>query len=245
MPPAFPIPVDLPPSASAILDYLHPFASEANRTGMARFGICVDRALGIPLPHLRALASRFRRQHGLALDLWETEVHELRILAGLVDDPRQVTIAQMETWVRAFDSWDVCDGTCCNLFRRTPFAEDRAFAWSRHDSLYVKRAGFVLMATLGVHRRGAETDLFLRFLERVRDESHDDRPLVRKAVNWALRQIGKRSMALHPHALDLANELKRSPHRAARWIGSDAARELLRPATIARIESSQARRTSP
>lgn len=210
---------------------------------MARYGITVDRALGVSLPLLRLLAKRFPRNHGLAQDLWDTEVHELRILAGLIDDPKLVDRPQMDAWAKEFDSWDICDGTCCNLFRNTAQAETSALEWSWRDEEFVKRAGFVLMATLSVHRRGKETDLFLRFLNRVQEESVDDRPMVKKAVNWALRQIGKRCMDLHPTALALAENLRSSPHRSARWIGSDAARELRSESTIARIITSQARRT--
>jgi len=209
-----------------VLDQLAALGSEHNRAGMARFGINVENAYGVGIPPLRQLARTHRRDHPLALALWTTGKHEARLLAAFVDDPRQVTEEQMESWVRDFDSWDLCDQVCGNLFDRTPFAPARAVDWAHHQEQFVRRAGFVLMTQLAVHDKRAPDSLFLSFLPLVEHYADDDRNFVRKAVNWALRQIGKRNAALYAPALELADQLREQPSKSARWIGSDAAREL-------------------
>jgi 3-methyladenine DNA glycosylase AlkD len=158
--------------------------------------------------------------------LWESGVHEARILASIVDDPSQVTEAQMERWVREFDSWDVCDQVTGNLFDKTPFAYRKAAEWSRREEEFVKRAGFAVMAALAVQDKQASDEALTAFLPLIREQAHDERNFVKKAVNWALRNIGKRNITLNARAIALADELSRSESRAARWIGSDAYREL-------------------
>ena len=193
---------------------------------MARFGINVDRALGVSVTELRRVARRFGRDHGLARGLWASGVHEARILAALVDDPTKVTEAQAERWVRSFDSWDLCDQVCGNLFDRTPFAFEKAAEWAGREREFEKRAGFALMAMLAVHRKDAPDGAFLPFLAVIEREADDGRNFVKKAVNWALRQIGKRSAPLRTAALRSARRIRAGGTPSARWIAAVAIREL-------------------
>jgi 3-methyladenine DNA glycosylase AlkD len=194
---------------------------------MARFGINPDRALGVRIPDLRRLAREIGTDHRLALSLWRTRVHEARILASMIDDPTAVTEGQMESWAGDFDSWDLCDQCCGNLFDKTPLAHRKALEWASRDDEFVKRAGFATMAWSVVHDKKAADATFLAFLPVIEREADDDRNFVRKAVNWALRQIGKRNQRLNRAAVGVARRLaKRNDSRAARWIGTDALREL-------------------
>ncbi len=212
--------------AAEILDLLKRSANPANVRGMARFGINPHRTLGIPIPFLRQVARPFARDHALAMRLWKSGIHEARILAGMVDDPLRLTARQMDRWVSQFDSWDVCDQCCANLFEDSPLAWSKAIEWSGREEPFVKRAGFSLMARLAVARKDAGDEAFRRFFERIEEEAADNRPMVRKAVNWALRQVGKRNRTLHRRALTLAERLYARSERSARWIGGDAVREL-------------------
>ena len=220
-----------------VLARLHALARPDQLAGLARYGINTDRALAVRIPELRSLARETGRNHGLALALWATEIHEARILAAMVDDPAAVSEAQMEDWVAAFDSWDLCDQVCSNLFDRTPWAWAKAGDWAERRAEFVKRAGFTLMACLAVHDKRAEDAAFLALLPLIERESRDPRNYVKKAVNWALRQIGKRNRALHAEALNLAENLAASPDRTARWIGNDARRELASEKTINRLKA--------
>jgi 3-methyladenine DNA glycosylase AlkD len=220
---------------------LRALANPANVAGMTRFGINPKGTLGISIPVLRRLARQAGRDHALALALWKTGIHEARILAALVDEPALVTPQQMDRWAADFDSWDVCDGCCSNLFDRTPHAYGKCFEWSSRPEEYVKRAAFALMAALAVHDKQAPDSRFLQFLPVIAREANDDRNFVRKAVNWALRQIGKRNPALRQAAMRCAENLRQMDSRAARWIAADARRELRafkgRPATKRREPS--------
>jgi len=209
-----------------VLHRLRSLASPENVAGMARFGINPHDTLGISVPTLRKLAKEIRRDHALAQELWASGVHEARSLAAMIDDPRQVTEEQMERWVADFDSWDVCDGCCADLFDKTPFAYRKAVAWAARDEEFVKRAGFALMAWLAVHDKKAPDEAFAAFLPVISRESGDARNFVKKAVNWALRQIGKRNAALNAMAVHTAREIQSTGSRPGRWIASDALREL-------------------
>lgn len=213
-------------TAEEILAELHSLANPENVRGMARYGINPQGTLGISIYTLRPLAKQLGVNHGLALELWESGVHEARLLAGFIDDPRQVTLEQMDRWVSDFDSWDVCDQVCSNLFDRTPYAYQKAFEWSERDEEFVKRAAFVLMAALSVHDKKAPDERFLAFLPVIIREASDERNYVRKAVNWALRQIGKRNRSLNQYAIQAAQETSQINSPAARWIAKDALREL-------------------
>ena len=200
-----------------------------------RFGINAGNAIGLTMPEQKRFAKRLGRDHELALLLWNTNIHEAKTIAALIDDPKQVTEAQMEKWVKDFDSWDICDGCCGYLFDKTPFAYEKAVEWSKRKEEYVKRAGFVLMASLAVHDKTAGDRRFEEFLPIIRREATDDRNFVKKAVNWALRQIGKRDRRLNRLALKTAMEIKKLDSRDARWIASDAIRELTSRAVLKRL----------
>jgi 3-methyladenine DNA glycosylase AlkD len=212
--------------AEDALDRLKALGTEKGRLGMARYGIATERAFGVSMPNIRSVAREMVRDHAVAEALWQSEVHEARILAGFVDRPEWVTSEQMDRWTAQFDSWDVCDQICGNLWDRTPFRDEKIFRWSGDEHEFVRRAAFATIAWHAVHGKSAQTSDFLAYFPLVRDARADNRNFVRKAVSWALRQIGKRSAELHPFALALANELANSPEKAARWIGKDVIREL-------------------
>jgi len=209
-----------------ILRELESLADPEAVKGMARFGINPTNTYGVSIPNLRVMAKKVGRNHLLAQQLWSSGVHEARILAGMIDSAEAVTEEQMENWVRDFDSWDICDQVCSNLFDKTKLAHRKAVEWSRRREEFVKRAGFVLMAALSVHDKKARDDAFLKFLPIIKRESIDDRNFVKKAVNWALRQIGKRNIALNRAAVAAAGEIQRMDSKSAKWIASDALREL-------------------
>ena len=194
--------------------------------GMARFGINPENTYGVSIPNLRKIAWEVGKDHALAQQLWTSGIHEARILAGMIDDPKMTTEEQMESWVKDFDSWDVCDQCCSNLFDKTKFAHQKADEWSRREEEFVKRAGFTLMAALAVHDKKAADEDFLKFLPIIKGESTDDRNFVKKAVNWALRQIGKRNLNLNKIAIKTAEEIQQIDSKSARWIAADAIREL-------------------
>jgi 3-methyladenine DNA glycosylase AlkD len=219
----------------AILAELRAQANPKNVEGMARYGINPHNALGVSVPFLRGIARREGRDHEVAEQLWASGIHEARILAALMDKPDEITEEQMERWARDFDSWGVCDQCCGNLFDRTPFAWRKAAEWSERREEFVKRAGFVLMAALAVHDKRAADEAFLKFLPVVQRESSDGRNFVRKAVNWALRQIGKRNAALNAEAIRVARSIQAMDSRSARWIATDALRELTSEAVQARL----------
>ena len=210
-----------------IMEWMQEHASEDNRRGMSRFGINTEDAFGISMDDLRKLAKYdIRKDHGLALQLWETGKHELRILASLVDEESEVDDDQMEAWVSEFDSWDLCDQVCLNLFWKTGYAYQKAAEWAERDEEFVKRAGFALMAVLAVHDKKGSNKRFLEFLEIIKEQSDDDRNFVKKAANWALRQIGKRNKELNSYAMETAMALMKMESKTAKWIGSDALKEL-------------------
>jgi 3-methyladenine DNA glycosylase AlkD len=209
-----------------IVGNLKALANPDNVAGMARYGISVEGCLGVSVPVLRKMARQIGRRHDLAEELWQSGIHEARILAGLIDDPVLVTAKQMERWVLDIDSWDICDQLCSNLFGRTGFALEKAAAWSSRPETFVKRAGFVLMASLAVHDKGANDAVFASLLSLIAREAGDDRNFVKKAVNWALRQIGKRNQTLNLLAVKTARNIREMDARSARWIAADALREL-------------------
>jgi 3-methyladenine DNA glycosylase AlkD len=213
-------------SAAEILTHLNTLANPDNVRGMARYGINTQGTLGISIYTLRPLAKEIGVNHALALELWESGIHEARLLAGFIDNPRQVTPEQMERWAGDFDSWDICDQVCSSLFDRTSYAYQKAFEWSKRGEEFVKRAGFVLMAALSVHDKQAHDERFVDFLSIIKREALDERNFVKKAVNWALRQIGKRNRTLNELAIQTAQEISQIDSPAARWIAKDALREL-------------------
>jgi len=218
------------------MEKMKSLANPAAVTGMARFGIRAKAVYGLSTPQLKKLAREAGKNHALAKRLWTTGVHDARALAALVDDPFQVSEEQMERWVRDFDNWAVCDGACIHLFRWTPFARRKCVEWSSRREEFVKRAGFSLMAGLAVSDKGAPDKVFLRFLPIIKKEAADGRNFVKKAVNWALRQIGKRNRRLNRAALRTAQDIHNLDSPSARWIASDALRELRSPAVETRLK---------
>jgi 3-methyladenine DNA glycosylase AlkD len=210
--------------------------NEKNREGMQHFGINSENALGIPLPFLRNLARDYKKNHELAMQLWKQDIHETKILATMIDDPAKVTSAQMEDWVKEFDSWDICDQCCSNLFDKTSFVDKKIQSWINCKGEFVKRAGFVLMACLSVHDKKRGDEDFLPYFDSIVLHSTDNRNFVRKAVNWALRQIGKRNLFLRDQALIVAENLMNSDNATARWIGGDAYRELTNAKILNRLK---------
>jgi len=208
-----------------LISHLKSLANPEDVEGMARFGVGGENVLGIRIPVLRKLAKAHRNDHQLASALWASGIHEARILASMIDDPKQVTEAQMESWVSDFDSWDVCDQVCMNLFDRHPLAYEKALEWSQREEEFVKRAGFSMMASLVLHDKKADDSAFEPFFERIQAGAQDERNFVKKAVNWALRQIGKKRSGLSSRCVQLAQKLAESESKSARWVGKDALRE--------------------
>lgn len=213
-------------TSRAILSYLKRKGTAHNRAGMARFGIRTKKTFGVGVKPLRSLAKVIGTDHRLAQTLWNSGYLEARLLAALIEDPDLVTSRQMDRWAAVFDNWAVCDACCSVLFDKTPFAHAKARIWSRRNAEFVKRAGYVMMAVLAVHDKKAPDSAFLKFFPLIRKGAMDDRNFVKKAVNWALRQIGKRNKNLNTRALRLATDIQRLDSSAARWIAADAIREL-------------------
>jgi 3-methyladenine DNA glycosylase AlkD len=211
---------------SEVLNTLRSQGSARNVAGMARFGITSFKAFGVSGPRLHRLAHDIGKDHELALRLWSTNFHEARAVAALIADPGRVTKSLMNSWVKEFDNWAICDCTCCYLFDKTPLAVEMAIAWSKRKEEFVKRAGFVVMAALAVHEKKTTDATFLKFLTIIERGSTDERNFVKKAINWALRQIGKRNLKLNAAAIRAGVRLRKSESPAARWIAADALREL-------------------
>src|SRR5688572_3026118 len=231
-----------------ILKKLESLGSGKNVEGMARFGIKTGKSFGVPTPLLKQFAREIKKQaedrHALALDLWTTGIYDARAIAFLIDDPKQVTRRQMESWAGDFDNWATVDGACGYLFCRTPFAYEKAVEWTTREAEFVKRAGFSLMAYLAVHDKKADDKRLADFLPVIEQHSDDERNFVKKAVNWALRQIGKRSLALNELAIESAERIKLQNTKPARWIASDALRELKNEKVIERLKTKGRKTTS-
>ena len=200
--------------------------TKRNIQSMAYFGIRAKKSLGVSTPTLYSIARKIRKNHELARKLWQTEILDARILAVMLSDPQRVSAAQMEDWVRDFDSWGICDAACCHLFVDAKHAWRKAYAWSSRKKEYEKRAAFALVAALAVHDKGAVDEKFRSFLKVIERESWDERNFVRKAVNWALRNIGKRNQRLNRDAIRKAERIRRTGTRAGRWIAANALCEL-------------------
>jgi 3-methyladenine DNA glycosylase AlkD len=214
---------------------LRRLGSRRNVEGMARYGIRAKKVFGVSKPKLDALAREIGKNHPLGLELWATGIQDAKILAGMISEPGKVTASQMELWVRDFDNWDSCDGTCCHLFVFAKDAWAKAFAWTRREEEFQKRAGFALAAYLAYRDKSAGDAKYLKFLKAIEREAGDERNFVRKAVNWALRNIGKRNPQLNRAAIATARRLQKKESRASRWIAADALRELEGEAVQARL----------
>jgi len=213
-------------TAARAVRELKRLGEKRNVEGMARFGIRSEKVFGVSKPKLDELAKRIGKNHELGMKLWETGIHDARLLGVLISEAEKVRARQMDRWVKDFDNWDVCDGSCCHLFVFAKAAWRKAFAWSRRKREFEKRAGFALGAFLAVHDKEARDAIHLKFLRAIEREAWDERNFVRKAVNWALRTIGKRNLRLNRGAILSAERIRRQGSRAARWIAGDALREL-------------------
>jgi 3-methyladenine DNA glycosylase AlkD len=205
---------------------LNSIANPANVAGMARYGINPSRNLGITIASLRPLAQEIGTNHRLALRLWDTGLHDARLLACFIDDPHHVTPEQMDAWADDFDSWDVCDQACTSLFDQTPYAYQKVRQWAGDPGELKKRGAFALIAGLAVHDKDASDATFEELFPLIIIAADDNRNYVKKAVNWALRNIGKRNQQLNKRAMQTARVLQRKHTPAARWIAADALREL-------------------
>ena len=222
--------------ADNVIKELKKHYSQYNLDGMKRFGINVEKAFGVNVPVLRALAKKIGKNHELALELWKSGYHEARHIASMIDDPKLVTKAQMNSWVKDFNSWDICDGACSNLFRKTPFAIEKIYEWCPQKKEFIRRAGFSLICYVAVHHKTRDDEEFIPFFDLIKEHSGDERNFVKKAVNWSLRQIGKRSIYLNKEALRVAREIQLFESKSAKWIAGDAIRELTDPKILNRIK---------
>lgn len=213
-------------NVQTILKKLRSAGNPENVAGMARFGINPKNTFGVRVPVLRRLAKEIGKNHTLALKLWDTQIHEAKILASMIDDPKLVSEKQADSWIKDFDSWDVCDEVCMNLFDKTIFAFKKGIEWSERPQEFEKRAGFALMACLAWHDKKADDKKFLPFFTAIKDGASDDRNFVKKAVNWALRQIGKRNLTLNKKAIENAKAIQKMESKSAKWIAQDAIKEL-------------------
>jgi 3-methyladenine DNA glycosylase AlkD len=213
-------------SVKDVLDKLQSKAQPEQLKGMARYGMTIEKRLGVSVPDMRKLAKELGRDHKLALDLWRTGIAEARIVAGMIGDPAKLTEGQMEEWVKGINSWDVCDQVCDNLFEKNQLAWKKIVDWSEREEEFVRRTAFSLIACLAWHDKKASDEKFIELLPVITRAATDERNFVKKAVNWALRNIGKRNLNLNEAAINTAGEIQRLDSKAARWIAADAIREL-------------------
>jgi len=209
-----------------IIEQLKTMGDPKNIEGMGRFGIKTENNLGNSVTTLRNFAKKIGKNHELAVRLWESGIRDARMVAACIEDPKTVTEDQVDEWVKGIDSWDICDHCCGHLFDKTPFAYKKAKEWTQRKEEFQKRAGFSLMAWLAVHDKKADDSEFEVFLTIIKKESTDERNYVKKAVNWALRNIGKRNITMNKKAIEIAKEIQKIDSKTARWIASDAIREL-------------------
>lgn len=220
-----------------VFSWLKQKSTRRDRGNLARFGINANKAFGVSMANIQALAKRLGRSHELALALWETGWYEARLLCSFVDEPAHVTPAQMDRWCRDFDNWGICDTICFHLFDGTPHAWAKIPQWSAAEEEFVKRAAFALLASLAGHDKKAGDELFLRYMPLIESAATDDRNFVKKGVSWALRMIGRRNLELNAAAVALARRLANSNDAPARWVGKGALRELTSPAVVRRLAS--------
>lgn len=221
----------------AALSSLKQMSTPRDRENLKRFGITANKAFGVSMANMQLLAKRLGRNHELAAALWDTGWYEARMLTSFVDEPARVTAAQMDRWVKDFDNWAICDTLCFHLFDRTRFAWEKARQWASARGEFVKRSAFALMASLAGHDKAASDAQFLALLPLIEQGAYDERNFAKKGVNWALRMVGRRNVALHAAALAVAERLARSEEAACRWVGKDAVRELGSAKVRARLAS--------
>jgi len=221
-----------------IIEKLESLRKPENVEGMARFGIRPEtKVYGVPIPELRKIAKLVKKNHELALKLWDSRIHEARILAGMIADSEKLTVSQIKKWVSDFDSWDVCDQVCMNLLSKSKIAKNQIFEFARSKEEFVKRTAFALMAALAVHDKKMKDKDFTDFFPLIKNAATDERNFVKKSVNWALRQIGKRNKKLNKEAVKLAKEIQKIESKSAKWIASNALSELGDEKILKRIKN--------
>ena len=213
-------------SVEEVLEKLEVKAKPDHVEGMARYGMVAERRLGVSVPDMRKIAKEVGKDHGLALELWKRGLPEAKIVAAMIDEPEKLTEKQMEDWVKDINSWDICDQVCMNLFEKTPLAWKKIVDWSEREEEFVKRTAYALLACLAWHDKEAEDEKFIGLFPVIKRGATDERNMVKKAVNWALRNIGKRNPNLNRTAIKTAKEIQRIDSKSARWIASNAIREL-------------------
>ena len=223
-------------SVEEVLERLKSMARPDQLEGMAKYGMVVERRLGVSTPNLRRMAKELGQNHKLALELWKTGIAEARLVAAMTDDPEKLTEGQMEDWVKGINSWDVCDQVCMNLFEKAPLAWKKITDWSEREEEFVKRAAFALIACLAWHDKKAKDEKFIKLFPVIIGGATDERNFVKKAVNWALRNIGKKNLNLNRAAIETAKEIQQIDSKAARWIASDTIRELESEAVQIRLK---------
>jgi len=224
------------PSFADVLEKLKKKARPDQLEGMARYGMTVEKRLGVSIPELRLLAKEIGKDHKLSLELWKTGIDEAKILAAMVDDPQKLTEEQMEDWVKDINSWDVCDQVCMNLFEKSSLAWKKIRDWANREEEFVKRTAFSLIACLAWHDKKTEDEKFIALFSVIREGATDERNFVKKAVNWSLRNMGKRNRNLNRAVIDLAKEIHKLDSKAARWIATDAIKELESEAVQKRLK---------
>lgn len=228
----------------SVLAWLERKGSRVNREGMARYGIVAEKVFGVSVGSLRDHAKLLGKSHELALALWNTRIYEARLLAAFVDDPALVTSSQMNAWCKDFDNWAVCDTVCFHLFDRSPLAYEKVVSWATRKAEFERRAAFALLASLALHDKRREDAAFLSTFTLMKQAASDERNFVKKAVSWALKGVGQRSLPLHQRAVALARELSDSSDKTERWIGKDALRDLTTDKTLTRLERKESRPAS-
>jgi len=223
-------------STQDVIERLKRKARPDQLEGMARYGMEVEKRLGVSIPELRLLAKEIGKNHKLSLELWKTGIDEARILAAMIDDPQNLTEAQMEDWVKDINSWDVCDQVCMNLFEKSPLAWKKIHDWSNREGEFVKRTAFSLIACLAWHDKKTVDDKFIALFPVIREGATDERNFVKKAVNWAMRNMGKRNRNLNKAVVDIAKEIQKLDSKSARWIATDAIKELESEAVQRRLK---------
>ena len=194
-----------------------------------RFGITANNSLGIYQKDLKELAGKIGCNNKLALKLFDSGIYEARILCSKIYHPESITEELMEKWVATFENWEICDSFCMGFFAKSKFALTKAIEWSKDEHEFVKRSGFVIMASYGFANKNADNEVFEKFLPIVEREAIDERLYVKKAVNWALRNIGKRNIDLNNSAISVANRIANIESKSAKWIANNALKELKNP----------------
>jgi 3-methyladenine DNA glycosylase AlkD len=222
-----------------ILSKFESLRNEKNIAGMARFGIRSDHAFGIKHPVLKQIAKEIGKDHELALELWDSGYHEARLIAPLIDDPKLVSEAQADSWVKDLNSWDLCDDLAGNLLIKTPFAHKKAIQWAKGKEEFVRRAGFAMMAWIAVKDKKAVKETFAPFYPLMVLYSNDERNYVKKAISWALRSVGKRNLALNKEAVKVAKQMAKVDSKSSRWIAQDVIKELTSDTMQARLKEKE------